>query len=147
MKQGASLSRRAVLKTAVAAVGATLFAPLVSRGRYQLFAWSPREYSARCIDLVRGSLVIDMLGLTSLNSETEARWGPGMDGMTDEDVAHFRNSGIDVFHIASGVGGRTQQEAYQNVLAFVGHYDSMFSCASIQQRILHRCTGRVAAAS
>ncbi|MDA0311690.1 MAG: membrane dipeptidase [Gemmatimonadetes bacterium] len=125
MKQGASLSRRAVLKTAVAAVGATLFAPLVSRGRYQLFAWSPREYSARCIDLVRGSLVIDMLGLTSLNSETEARWGPGMDGMTDEDVAHFRNSGIDVFHIASGVGGRTQQEAYQNVLAFVGHYDSI----------------------
>jgi membrane dipeptidase len=102
-----------------------MVAPFVSTGRHQLFAWSPQEYSTRCIDLVEGSLVIDMLGLLSLNGETEQRWGPGFDGMTAEDIEHFKASGIDVFHIASGVGGVTQQDAYQNCLAFVSQYNSI----------------------
>ncbi len=119
------LSRRSLLKGAVGAVGLGMVAPFVSTGRHQLFAWSPQEYSTRCIDLVEGSLVIDMLGLLSLNGETEQRWGPGFDGMTAEDIEHFKASGIDVFHIASGVGGVTQQDAYQNCLAFVSQYNSI----------------------
>lgn len=121
------LSRRDFVRTVAHAAGATALAPFVNLGRYRLFAWSTQEYSARCIDLVRGSLVIDMLGLLTLNDETRARWGPGFDGFTAEDFNRFRDSGINVFHIASGVGGRTQDEAYDNCLAFVGRYNSIIA--------------------
>ncbi len=102
-------------------------APFLNRGRHRVFAGSPREYSARCIELMETSLVIDMLGLLTLNAETRERWGPAMDGLTDADIQEFRDSRIDVFHIASGVGGRTAQEAYQNCLAFVGNYNSLIA--------------------
>jgi membrane dipeptidase len=79
------------------------------------------------VDLVTGSLVIDMLGLVTLNNETQQRWGSGLDGFTDEDLDQFRASEIDVFHIASGVGGPTTEQAYQNGLAFVGSYNSIIA--------------------
>lgn len=120
-----SPTRRDFLRGTSAALGAGVLAPFVSLGRHRLWAAGAREYSTRCIDLVGDSLVIDMLGLMTLNSETEARWGPAFDGVGDADVAEWRSSGIDVFHIASGVGGPTTEQAYQNVLAFVGRYDSI----------------------
>ena len=126
-----SPTRRDFLTTlgsgALGAAALSLGAPFVNRGRYRLFAWSPREYSARCIELMESSLVIDMLGLLTLNAETRERWGPDFDGLTDADIQEFRASRIDVFHIASGVGGRTAQEAYQNCLAFVGGYNSLIA--------------------
>jgi membrane dipeptidase len=121
----APVSRRSLLRTATAAVTATLVAPYLNLGRYRLFAWSAQEYTQRCVDLVRGSLVIDMLGLTTINGETQERWGAGYAGLTAADVEDFRSSEIDVFHIASGVGGRTTEQAYQNVLSFVGAYNSI----------------------
>jgi membrane dipeptidase len=121
----APVSRRSLLRTATAAVTATLAAPYLNLGRYRLFAWSAQEYTQRCVDLVQGSLVIDMLGLTTINGETQERWGAGYAGLTAADVEDFRSSEIDVFHIASGVGGRTTEQAYQNVLSFVGAYNSI----------------------
>lgn len=124
-----SLSRRRFLGTlstgALGAAGAAAGAPFLNLGRHQLFAWSRADYSTRCVDLVTGSLVMDMLGLITLNDEVESRWGPALDNFGEAERQEFRESGIDVFHIASGVGGRTQQEAYQNVLAFVGRYNSI----------------------
>jgi len=119
-----SPSRRDFLRGA-AAFGVGAVAPFVKTGRHRLFAWSGQEYSTRCIDLVRGSLVIDMLGLMTLNGEREERWGPAFDGVDEHDIAEWRVSGIDVFHIASGVGGPTAERAYQNVLTFVGRYNSI----------------------
>lgn len=120
-----SPTRRHFLGTLGAGALATVGAPFLNLGRHRLFAWSGADYSTRCVELVTGSLVMDMLGLLTLNGETRTRWGPGLDGLTEEDVAQFRDSEIDVFHIASGVGGFTAQEAYQNVLAFVGQYNSI----------------------
>lgn len=126
-----SRTRRDFLTTlgsgALGAAALSFGAPFVNRGRYRLFAGSPREYSARCIELMESSLVIDMLGLLTLNGETRERWGPALDGLTEVDIQEFRDSRIDVFHIASGVGGRTAQEAYQNCLAFVGQYNSLIA--------------------
>lgn len=119
------VSRRTVVKGAALAAGALAGAPFLNLGRFRLFAWSAREYTRRCIDLVEGSLVIDMLGLTTINGETQERWGPDYAGMTEADIEQFRVSEIDVFHIASGVGGRTTEQAYQNVLSFVGAYNSI----------------------
>jgi hypothetical protein len=48
-------SRRSVLKVAAL----SLAAPMINRGRFSLFAQSETEYSARTVDLVRRSTVID----------------------------------------------------------------------------------------
>ncbi len=114
-----------VARGAAGAGLAPLAAPFVNVGRYRLFAASQATYSARCVELMEESLVIDMLGLLSLNSETQARWGPDLAGLADEDLQHFRDSRIDVFHIASGVGGRSTEDAYRNVLSFVGQYNGI----------------------
>ena len=52
------MNRRSFLKTAGGGVG--LAATMVNRGRYLPFAGGP-EYSARAIELVERSTVIDML--------------------------------------------------------------------------------------
>jgi len=123
----ASISRRDLIRGTAGAAAAVAAAPFVHVGRYQLFAWSAQEYTRRCIDLVEGSLVIDMLGLLSLNGETQERWGADLSGLTDADIDEFRDSEIDVFHIASGVGGRTTEQAYQNVLGFVATFNSIIA--------------------
>lgn len=122
---GAGISRRDVLRTAASAAGFIVGAPFLNLGKHRLLAWSGQEYTTRCVDLVKGSLVIDMLGLTTLNGEVSDRWGPDYADLTPEDVDEIRTSEIDVFHIASGVGGRTADDAYRNVLAFVGAYNSI----------------------
>jgi len=125
------ISRRRLLAGTAAAfgtaLGATAAAPFVNLGRYRLFASSLQEYTARCVDLVQESLVIDMLGLTTLNSEVRSRWGADFSGLTDADAEQFRESEIDVLHIARGVGGRTTEEAYQNVLGFVAAFNSIIA--------------------
>lgn len=118
-------TRREALATLAAGAAALAGAPMINRGRFRLFPFSRQEYSARCVEVVRGSLVIDMLFPLTLNGETERRWGPGLDGMTAADVAEFRASAIDVAHIATGVGGPTADVAYQNALRFVGGYNAM----------------------
>ena len=42
-------------------------APMINLGRYRLFAQSPTHYSARAIELVGRSTVIDMLNPASLS--------------------------------------------------------------------------------
>lgn len=116
---------RILARGAAGAGLAPLAAPFVNVGRYRLFSASPATYSARCVTLMEESLVIDMLGLLSLNSETQTRWGPDLAGLDAEDRARFRDSRIDVFHIATGVGGRSTEDAYRNVLSFVGQYNGI----------------------
>ena len=55
------ITRRSVLRGATATTALGLAAPMLNLGRSRVFAQSGREYSTRCIDLVAGSLVIDML--------------------------------------------------------------------------------------
>ena len=122
---GRDYSRRAALKAA--AIGATtvLAAPAILRGRFRLLAHSTREYTKRCVDLVTGSLVVDMLAPLTINGETQERWGQGGEGFTGNDAAEFNGSEIDVFHIASGVGGVDSTEAHTRVLGFVGTYNAL----------------------
>jgi membrane dipeptidase len=122
-----SITRRTLIRSGVGVAAAAVAAPFVNVGRYRLFAASAQEYTRRCVDLVNGSLVIDMLGLTTLNGERRQRWGADYSGMTEADIEEFRQSGIDVFHIARGVGGPTAEQAYQNVLAFVGSFNSIIA--------------------
>jgi len=122
-----TISRRDVVRIGLGAAGAVVGAPFINVGCFQLFGWSPQEYTRRCVDLVQDSLIIDMLGLTTLNSEVRERWGPDFSNLDAAAVAEFRDSEIDVLHIARGVGGRTADEAYDRTLGFVASFNSIIA--------------------
>ena len=96
-------------------------APMVNRGRYRLFAQSARTYSARAIELVRRATVIDMLSPFSIGSRP---WLRNPASFTTADLQRFRDSGINVFHIATGVGGL---DPYLNVLQFIAAWNGFLA--------------------
>jgi membrane dipeptidase len=109
-------SRRAFLKQSFTLAAA----PMLNRGRYRLFERAEREYSAKAVELVGRSLVIDMLSPLTLDFDKSARWLSEAKAFTSADWEVFRSSGIRAFHIAVGIGGR---DAYEAVLEFVGAWN------------------------
>jgi len=110
----------------MAAAGALAF-PMINTGLFAVHAASPRRYARRVVDLVRESIVIDMLGPLSL----DLRPGTIALRLTDQQVADFRAAGITAFHNSFGIGG---PDAYTQVLkylagwsAYAGHNDHVFS--------------------
>ena len=94
-----------------AAAGLALGAPFLNRGRFRLFAFAAEEYSARCLELVARSLVIDMLSQFKLGAYPDVLGGPDRptvtwfshpETFTAADFARYRESGINVFHIGWG---------------------------------------------
>ncbi len=104
-------TRRALLKGA-AGTAASLSFPMLNLGAFRVFADSPQAYSARAIDLVGSSLVIDMLGVLKIDFRPEAYADP----LTPDEIAAFRASGITGFHNAIGTGG---PEVREETLAFL----------------------------
>jgi len=93
------VSRRRMLGGA-AAVAATGF-PMVNIGQFRLSAASPATYSRRAVDLVRSSLVIDMLGALKIDESPQFYGAP----LSDRDEADWRACGITSIHHATGMGG------------------------------------------
>src|SRR5580658_1138705 len=58
------------------------------------------QYSARAVDLVAQSNVIDMLGLLTLDWPLLDRWHSAPENFGEADFRKLRDSGIDVFHPA-----------------------------------------------
>lgn len=117
------LSRRTLLAGAAAAVAApmintaTFAAPLSSTGR---------RYDRRVVDLVRESMIVDMLGPLSILSAPEDWSGRA----TPKFAADIRHAGITAFHSAVGLGGT---DAYASALryflswgGYVGRNDDLF---------------------
>jgi len=102
-------SRRSFLR---AGAGAVLAFPMISLGSHAVFAASAKKYSTRAIDLVKRSLVIDMLAPLTLDFSPE-RFA---ETLSPEKVAMYRSSGITGFHNAMGIGGA---DAHQGVLRFM----------------------------
>jgi membrane dipeptidase len=136
------MQRREALKLGLAAAGAALImpgravaglagvggvpaAPAVLRGRYRVFPWSDREYSARAVRLVRESTVLDLLGLFNIGP-AGSQWLRDPDTFTQADIDLLRLSGINGFHIASGVGG-VGSDAYTNVLRHVASWNGLIA--------------------
>jgi membrane dipeptidase len=115
------LSRRDALKASLAAGAAMLAAPAINLGRFRLFAHSALEYSERTIRLVRESLVVDMLGLLTLNFPLMARWTRNPESFTAADLQTFKDAGINVFHTAVGTGG---PNAHESTMRFVSGWNS-----------------------
>ena len=115
------MQRRQLLKVAAGAGLGAVCAPMVNQGRYRVFAGSKQEYSARAVELVGRSVVIDMLSPFKLGSTT---WFTNPDSFKQVDFQRFKDSGINAFHIAVGTGG---VEAYLNTLRFIASWDSFLA--------------------
>ncbi len=106
-------------------------APMLNIGAFRLFAQSNEKYSARAVDLVRKSTVIDMLNPLSLLAAMS-----NIDGVhrvsffedpttfTAADLERTRSSGFTVMHIAVGTGGL---DAYDETLRFLALWDGFIA--------------------
>jgi membrane dipeptidase len=116
--------RRVFLRQTALAAGAALAAPMINRGHFKLFAGSAVEYSARAIDLVKRSTVIDMLSPMTLDFPKQAKWFADPETFTAADLQPFKDSGINIFHIAIGVGG---SDAYLQTLSFFANWNGFIA--------------------
>lgn len=100
------------------AITATAFAfPMINGGLYQAHAASQRRYSKRVTDLVKESLIIDMLGPLTLDFRPQVYAEP----VSEAWAADFRKSGITAFHNSIGIGGPdAKTETLQWLLAWTG---------------------------
>lgn len=123
-----STTRRAMLKflasAGAGALAAHSAAPMLNRGRYRIFAHSTIEYSSRAIDLVKRSTVIDMLSPLTLNFPKQGKWFADPESFTAADLQPYKDSGINVFHIAVGLGG---PEAYLETLRFFAAWNGFLA--------------------
>jgi membrane dipeptidase len=143
---GKRISRRQFVTIASAAVAG---APFVNLGNYRLFADSPAVYSDRAIALVNESLVIDMLSLLDMGRLFQAQ-ATGSDpfSFTREELLAVRDSGIDVFHPATGLGGPeaavdvlTHMAGYNGLIA--GHPDLLMRIDSVADIDAVRANGKI----
>lgn len=118
------MNRRQALTTIAGSCLVAGMAPMINRGRYRLFAQSAREYSARAIELVGRSLVIDMLSPLVLSQSRMRKLLSDPASLTPADIQRYKESGITVFHVAVGVGGR---EATLNVLRYVAGWNGFIA--------------------
>jgi membrane dipeptidase len=94
------LNRREFLRAGLLAGGGVLAAPLINRGRYDLFADGRSTYSARAAELVGRSMVIDMLGLLTLDWPKLYSWQRAPEAFGPSDFQKLQSSGVRVFHPA-----------------------------------------------
>jgi len=78
----------------------TLAAPFIQRGRFRLFAETISEYSTATIDLIHGSLVVDLLGLLTLDYRKLIEWQTRPQSFPGSEVARIKASGVTVLHPA-----------------------------------------------
>ena len=107
-----STGRRRLLGGAVALATSAIAFPAIAVGRHQAVPGVATEYSTRTIDLVRESLVIDMLGPLKIDFRPEY-YGSRI---SERDAADMRASGINAFHHAVGIAG---PESFQHALTYL----------------------------
>ncbi len=125
-----AISRRDAVKRMAAAGLGVIAAPMINRGRFQIFADSPSEYSSRAIDLINRSTVIDMLSILTLDFAKQDKWMKDPDSFTATDIQPFKDSGINVIHPAIGLGGMNAFETalswFASWNAFIANNDAFF---------------------
>ena len=113
-------------RDALRAIALGLAAPAVLRGRYRIHAQSDASYSARAIDLVRSSVVVDLLNQFqfpdyAVQPPNIEQWLSRPGTFTPADFARYRDSGITVFSLGSGPGD------YDGAIAFFGRWNGFLA--------------------
>ena len=103
-------------RDAMRALLAGLAAPAVLRGRYQLFAQSNAQYSARAVRLVESSVVVDLLNQFqfpdfAVRPPKIEQWLSQPGTFTAEDAARYQQSGITSFSLGAGAGRGSYEDA------------------------------------
>ncbi len=120
MKNDAAITRRAALRQVLTASVAIATAPMINRGRFPVFAQSPNRYSARAVQLVRESLVVDMLNQFLYRTDRQQKlrqWLSKPGAFTEADFLAYKHSGINVFNFGHGAGGLNPYQAGIRLLA------------------------------
>jgi membrane dipeptidase len=99
---------------------------MINLGRFSLFAQSGfaqsgSAYCARTVDLVRQSMVIDMLGLLTLNYREFSSWEKDPSRFRPADFLRLKNSGITALHPAVGY---TRGDIYSESLRDIGRWNT-----------------------
>lgn len=94
------MNRREFLRAGLLAGTGVLAAPMINRGRFNLFADGKTDISARTIDLVGRSRVIDMLGLLTLDWPKLYGWQRQPATFSQADYLKLLRTGVRVFHPA-----------------------------------------------
>lgn len=119
--------RRRFVAGATLLGAAAVAMPMVSFGQHRVVPGLDRRYSTRAIDLVRETVVLDMLAPLKLDFRNEYFASP----IPEEDAADFLNSGITGFHHAVGLGGHGAYESALRYMAawqgFAGRNPHVFS--------------------
>ena len=116
------MNRRQMLKTGMkSGVAAAVY---FNFGRYLLFAGTDKAYSARAVELVQRANVIDMLAPLWISPKTTVKMLGNPENFKAEDYAPYKQSGINVFHIAIGTGG---PDVYLESLKFLSGYNSFLA--------------------
>jgi membrane dipeptidase len=125
------ITRRQSLKRLLGVAAATITAPTMNRGWFQLFAETTTKYSARAIDLVQRSTVVDMLNpftllgvLAPFKGEKRPTWFTNPETFTTVDFQRFKDSRIDAMHIGVGTTG---PNAYDQVMWFLGLWNGFIA--------------------
>ena len=118
------ITRREMLKRSALTTAAIAAAPMINRGRFRLFAASSTEYSRQAIDLVGRATVIDMLAVLTLDFSKQNKWFKDPETFTAADFQPYKDSGINVFHPAVGMGG---PNAYESVLQFFAAWNGFLA--------------------
>jgi membrane dipeptidase len=119
------VSRRSAIRSAATGVAAVLAAPMLNLGRFRLFAGQSAPYSTRCLTLMQESTVVDMLSVLTIGDKWQ-EWARAPETFTDAEFQRFRDSGIQVFHHAFGLGGAT---AYESAINYFGSVNALIAGA------------------
>jgi membrane dipeptidase len=111
------LNRRTFLRAGALAGAGVLAGPLINRGRFRLFADDRSACSARAVELVGRSIVIDMLGLLTLDWPKLCSWQRAPQAFGPADLQKLQGSGIRVFHPAVEPNDPRPYEASRDCIA------------------------------
>ena len=115
--------RRDLLESGVRSATALLAAPMLNRGRCAAFG-GQRTYSTRTLDLVERCLVVDMLGLLTLDWAQLGAWHSRPESFSCIDAEPLRTSGIDIFHPAVRLNG---MDPYDSALDWFTRWNRLLS--------------------
>jgi len=116
-----TLTRRETLRL----LGAGALAPAILRGRYRVFAQAP-AYSARTIQLVESSVVVDLLNQFqfpdySVKPPKIEQWMSQPGTFTKDDAQRYITSGTTVFSLGSGPSG------YEDAVRFYASWNGFLA--------------------
>lgn len=103
--------RKFVLKSA-GALASLIAIPNINFNRYKIFQSSTMEYSARAIDLVRESIVVDMLNQFSYGVPELSNWLDKKSPFSDANALKYIESGIDAFALGHGAESKAKSLEY-----------------------------------